>query len=473
MQTSRGISRRAFLQWSSALGATALLAACAPAAAPTGSSGAASPAQATIKLRFQSREPENAAGVQQLWDEFYQTFREANPNVEVEFLPTPGGDIRENAMTQIVAGDAPDLFEFCCQDSTFFVQQGETLNLQPLIEQDAEEVNLDDYYKNQFDPWKDQQGDIHLLPRFTGTQVIFYNIDMFDEMGVAYPPSEWGDWTWQDYQQIGRQFASQEQPARYGSANYGMNANWLTQYWIRGFGSHMVNPDDKAVCDLCTDGAMQALEWIHEIIWEDYMFAPQSQAAGSGLGPLELFLGQRSAMMEMGPWNLGPVADGAQFRWDVAPMPDGPAGMTTHQSVDGTFIWKGTKNPDASWELLKGVTSPNYGRLYAKYATKQPSRKSVINDFVTLLREQNPVYQEVRLEVFTDSIAQDIGGPEEMFWPNDFVSKSQILTPAFDRVMMLNSAPVELICKHAEVVTKFNRGEIAVEDIGAALDALQ
>jgi ABC-type glycerol-3-phosphate transport system substrate-binding protein len=147
--------------------------------------------------------------------------------------------------------------------------------------------------------------------------------------------------------------------------------------------------------------------------------------------------------------------------------------MTTHQSVDGTFIWKGTKNPDASWELLKGVTSPNYGRLYAKYATKQPSRKSVINDFVTLLREQNPVYQEVQLEVFTNSIAQDIGGPEEMFWPNDFVSKSQILTPAFDRVMMLNSAPVELICKHAEVVTKFNRGEIAVEDIGAALDALQ
>jgi multiple sugar transport system substrate-binding protein len=177
--------------------------------------------------------------------------------------------------------------------------------------------------------------------------------------------------------------------------------------------------------------------------------------------------------MEMGPWNLGPVADGAQFRWDVAPMPDGPVGHTTHQSVDGTFIWRGTKHPDESWTLLKNTTSPEYGRLYARYATKQPSRKSILNDFITALREQNPVYQEVALEVFTDSIAQDIGGPEEMFWPNDNASKNQILAPAFDRVMMLNDAPVDLICRHAEVVARLNKGEISVDQIGAALDAIQ
>ena len=88
-----------------------------------------------------------------LWDDFYPVFREENPGIEIEFMPSAGGDIRENAVTQMVAGDAPDLIEFCCQNSTYFVQIGETMNLQPCIDRDADEVNIDDYYAHQFDPW--------------------------------------------------------------------------------------------------------------------------------------------------------------------------------------------------------------------------------------------------------------------------------------------------------------------------------
>lgn len=462
------LNRREFLRLSSAMGAVTLLAACAAPGAAPGGEGAGAPAQQTVKLRYQSREPESAAGVQQLWEEFYPKFREANPTIEVEFLPQPGGDIRENAVAQMVAGNAPDLLEFCCQNSTYFVQAGETLNLQPFIDRDYDEINMDDYYSRQFDPWKDDQGNIHLMPRFTGTQVIFFNKDMFDEMGVPYPPQEWGAWNWEQYREIGNKFVRTEQPARYGSANYGMNANWLTQYWMRLFGGHMVDPEDNTRCGLGDPPCVEGLEWIRQIIWEDHMFAPQAQATGSGLGPLELFLAERTAMMEMGPWNLGPVAEGARFKWDVAPMPDGPAGSNCHQSVDGTMIWKKTQYPEESWTLLKALTSPEYGRLYAKYATKQPSRKSVLQDFIQILRDQNPIYQEIRLEVFTDSIAKDIGGPEEMF-RKDFPTKSEILSPAFDKVMMLGEAPVDYIVAHAEVATRFNRDEISVEDLGAEL----
>jgi phage head maturation protease len=55
---------------------------------------------------------------------------------------------------------------------------------------------------------------------------------------------------------------------------------------------------------------------------------------------------------------------------------------------------------------------------------------------------------------------------------NDQVAKEQILRPAFDQVMLENKAPVDLICKHAEVVGKFNMGEITIDQLGAALDAL-
>jgi ABC-type glycerol-3-phosphate transport system substrate-binding protein len=232
----------------------------------------------------------------------------------------------------------------------------------------------------------------------------------------------------------------------------------------------MVDPDDHDVCGLCEPAAIDALKWIHKGIWEDYTFAYGAEMGG--LGVLQLFLGERIAMMEMGPWNLGPTLEGARFKWDVAPMPNGPAGPTTHQSVDGTMIWKGTELKEESWIVMKALTSPDYGRLYVKYATKQPSRKSVLPYFAEILREQNEAYKDIKLEIFTDSIAQGLGGPEEMF-NNDQVCKSQILQPAFDRVMLLNEAPVDLICRHAEIATKFNRGEIAVEDLGAELEKVQ
>ena len=472
----KALSRREFLRLS-ALGTAGLVAvACTPGAAPAGQSASSAadsgdaPAGEAILIRYQSREPESAEGILQLWDVFYPKFREENPDIEVEFLPDPGGggDRLERALASMVAGNAPDLIEWCCTNSALFVQKGETLNLQPFIDRDSEEVNLDDYYPGQFDPWKDEAGDIHLMPRFTGTQVVYYNKDMFDEAGVEHPPSEWGGWDFNDYVDTARQFITEDGLQIWGTSNYGYSSNWLSQYLIRGFGGNMVDPEDHNRCALVDEPAVEALNWIRANIWDEQVFAYGS--ALGGLGVLELFLGSRIPMMEMGPWNLGPVADGAQFKWDVAPMPDGPAGSTTHQSVDGTMIWKSTQHPDESWTVLKSLTTPWYGELYARYATKQPSRISVLPLFAEILRDQNPVFQEIQLEIFTDSIAKGLGGPEEMF-NNDQVCKNQILSPAFDQVMLTGEQPVELILRHADIVTRFNNGEIDLQDLGAEMDA--
>lgn len=473
------VSRREFLRLS-AVSAAALLAACAPSAGPAAPAApaapaegeAAAPAQAAGKvlLKYQSREPEMAGGVLQLWNTFYPKFQEEHPDIEVEFLPfAAGGNFTETVMAQMVAGNAPDVTEMCCWESTYFVQKKQTLNLQPLIDRDAEEVNMDDYYEHQFDPWKDEEGNIHLMPRFTGTQVVYFNKDWFDKKGIPYPPQEWGGWTFDQYLEIGRQFVSRETPPTFGTSNYGLTANWLTQYWLRGWGANMVDPKDNTHCPLDAKEAQECLEVIRKMIWDDHAFAIGAEMGGMGCE--QLFIGERIAMLEMGPWNLGPIAEGARFKWDVAPMPDGPAGHTTHQSVDGSFIWNKTPYPEQSWTLLKGLTSPWYGELYAQFAAKQPSRKSVLPKFAELLRKQNPIFENVKLEVFMDATYKNIGMPEEMF-KEDKTSKSDILQPVFDVVMTLGKGPVTLIAQAAEVVTQFNRGEIKVEDIGAKVQAI-
>jgi len=463
-------SRRQFLQFSAATGATMALAACAPSApAPAAEVGAAAPAAEAVKLQYQSREPENAAGVQEMWDVWYAGFREQNPNIEVEWIPSYGGDARASALASMVAGNASDLIEWCCTDSGFFVQNGQAMNLQPLIDRDAEEVNIDDYYAHQFDAWK-RDGDITMMPRFTGTQVIYYNKDWFDRVGEPYPGTEWGSWDWQDFQRIGEKFVG-ESPQTWATSNYDMNAGWIAMYWLRGWGAHMVNPDDNTHCPMDEPEAQECLEWLRAQTWDRKQYLVGNSAMSGGVGVEALFTSERIAMMEMGPWNLNVVMDAAQFRWDVAPMVNGPAGTTTHQSVDGTMIWKDTPHPEESWTLLKGTSSAEYGILYAQYANKQPSRKSILDQFPKLLREQNEKYNDIALEVFTNSLAGDIGGTEE-FFKYDAATKDQILTPAMQRLIMLGEATPEYVGKHAEVATRFNRDEIPPEQLGAELDKI-
>ncbi len=473
MEIKQSLNRRQFLKLSSGVSAALVLAACAPATSGDQAAGGegAVPAGEVITLQYQSREPEIPAGLQQLWDEWLPKFKDANPNLDVEFLADPGGNEKDVALASMVAGTAADLMEFCCDNSAFFIQQDQSLNLQPLIDRDADEVNIDDYYAHQFDPWK-KDGDIHMMPRFTGSMVIYYNKDWFERAGVEVPPSEWGAWDWQKYSEIAEKFVATDPQQTWGTSNYGNGANWLTQYWLRGWGTNMVNPDDATECLLAGAEAQECLEWIRAMTWDKKAYVPGSSEMSGGVGPDALFMSEKIPMMEMGPWNLGVVVDGVQFKWDVAPMPNGPAGMTTHQSVDGTLIWSGSQHAEEAWTLLKGTTSPEYGLLYATYVNKQPSRKSVLDEFPKALRGYNEKYNDVNLEIFTTSIKNDIGGPEEMF-AKDFSSKHEILQPAFDRVMIIGDAGVDLIGRHAELVTRFNRGDVALEDIGAEMEKLQ
>jgi multiple sugar transport system substrate-binding protein len=470
------LSRRRFLEWSLAGSAMALLAACTPETEDVAvevdegevvepaEQEEATEAQEEIRLRYQARHGEDEG--QDLWGGFFEYFYDKYPNIKVDWTPNPGTDLVEHLTSQMAAGDAPDVYQLCCWPSAFFIQKGEALNLQPYIDRDAEEINMDDFYSQQFNPWR-LNGDIHFMPYYTGTVCVYYNKDMFDAEGVEYPPTEWGELTFDKFREIATQFVNREQPITWGVSNYGLSANWLTQYWLRGFGAAMVNPEDDTECLLCEPEAQECLEIMREMIFEDHSFAQGSELGGMGVN--SLFSGERIAMKEIGSWSLRETVEACQFNWDVAPMWEGPGGITSHQSVDGQGAWSRTTHPDEAWLLVKEVASPTFEELNVRFGGLQPSRKSVLPMYVETMREKFPVLENVNIELFAQAIENNIGEPDRMF-RNDSVSKNQILQPAFERVLVQGDAPVELICRHAEVVTRFNRDEIPLEDIGSELE---
>ncbi|MEA3346303.1 MAG: substrate-binding domain-containing protein [Chloroflexota bacterium] len=475
----RNLNRRDFLRLSAAVATGAVMAACKPAAPPAPEVKEKAPAEKEVEatpkpaekvhIVYQNRAVEEGAveARKNSWAESYPVFQEKNPNIEVEFRNSPP-EHWDKLMAAFTAGNAPDIYELCCTQSYKVVEMGQALNIQPYVDRDLDELLMDDYYPEQFKPWKDDAGDIHAMPRDSGAQLLYYNVDMFEEEGVDLLPKDYEDnINHDDFDEIGLQFVRREKPMRWATSSYGLGAGWNAQYHLWAFGGNMVDPDNRDKCALNTEEAKAALEWARAAVWDKYTFAYGEQMGG--LGCEAAFMGERSATVEMGPWNLLPWTK-SKFKWDLAPLPDGPTGLHTgFNSVDAYQGWSGTKYPDATWELLKFLASYDHEKPYCKYTYRQPCPNSLNEYWVKTVREKEPRMEEVNMELYAK--ARKVGHPEEMFH-NDGVCKSEILKPAFDKVMLLGKEPVSFIAPFCELVNRFNAGEIGVEDIGTELEKL-
>ena len=173
MENRPKLTRRDFLRGAALVGAGAALAACAPAATPAPAPAAAPKAEPTkaaaapaaptaapaaaqeAKIRFISNHGE--ADVP-LFKKVLENFAAANPNIQVEYLDIAGNEFYNAINTQGAGGQLPDVWYTRTFDVPVYASKGWTVSLQPLIDRDAKEVNVDDFWPAQVAQmkWKGQ-----------------------------------------------------------------------------------------------------------------------------------------------------------------------------------------------------------------------------------------------------------------------------------------------------------------------------
>ena len=169
--SGNAISRRELLRGLGITAAGLVLASCGPstpepveveADAPT----EAPPAAEKAQIIFQNRAVEEGAieARQNTWKDAYPIFEEKYPDIEVEFRNSPA-EHWDKLVASFAAGTTPDIYELCCTNSYKVVEMGQALNVQPYIDLAGDELDMDDFYPDQFKPWKDDKGDIHAMPR--------------------------------------------------------------------------------------------------------------------------------------------------------------------------------------------------------------------------------------------------------------------------------------------------------------------
>jgi multiple sugar transport system substrate-binding protein len=120
-------------------------------------------------------------------------FEAQNPGIEIEYTTAPFDNYFTKLQTDFAAGNPPDVFELNYENFVTFASRGTLSPLDDRLAADAE-VSDDTFYPAALDAFA-YEGVQYGLPITFSTVVLFYNQDLFDAAGVAYPSD---DWTWDD-----------------------------------------------------------------------------------------------------------------------------------------------------------------------------------------------------------------------------------------------------------------------------------
>jgi multiple sugar transport system substrate-binding protein len=288
-----------------------------------------------------------------------EEFHESHPHITVELRPVP-----ESVFIQTFwVGDA-DAFVSGTRFTDFgngapatqrlMVEEGHIMDLRPFIQADGA-FNPQDFYLGDAAFWAEED-EIWGVPLGAGMAVVYYNQDLFDQYGVAYPEP---GWTWTDFLDAALALSDPDAGVfGYAVTRYADAANFVYQHGGRLL-DDLRTPTAVTYDDPLT---IEAVEW-YVALFHEHGVAPtmeqlQRSVGGSGTDyPIIEAIQNGKVGMWMGEFWQQPWEEESEqgFRWGMAPLPREAQAVSLSTS-DNLFIFAEAGNPAACWEWLSFVS---------------------------------------------------------------------------------------------------------------------
>lgn len=325
-----------------------------------------------------------------VWQEVVKDFEVANPNIKVSVDVSDWDSYWEKVQTMIAGGNPPDVFAIDAPLYQDWKSRGALLNLQPYLDSDPKV--LDGVYPVTLQVYKLDDG-YYGLPRDFQTIVLFYNKDMFDAASLAYPDESWTmDTLRETAMKLTLDTNADGTNEQWGFCTdpWDMELFWSEAIW--SFGGEIIDPDHTQT--LLTEGkARDAWHFIASMAVEDKSMPDPDTSGQFGGDPFDAGV---CAMTTIGHWVVPQYASRG-FKFDVAPIPSGPAGRVTSVNSAGFVISSGSKNPDAAWEFLKYAISPAGQTKLTELGFAIPVQESIAESAV-FLEQKGGLNQQVFLD---------------------------------------------------------------------------
>lgn len=297
-------------------------------------------------------------------------------------------------------GDLPDIFNMSQDHFIFYANNNALLDLQPYF--DANQLDTSVWSPGMVDPYR-TGADYHLYagPVNWDTVVIFYNKDLLDAAGLAYPTSAW---TWDDFAAYAQKLTHPSANV-YGAAVYsGYQAGYAN--WIASTGIPPVVGAARTQCTLRERRSLEALNYLKGLFDAGYMPTVSTIGGASADDAFNYWIAGKVAMITGGSWKLPDALKQAKFRWDVVQLPRYPATGDSRSIVHsvGYVASARTANPALAANLIQFLVSDEGQRYFADAGGVAPANPSLQQAWIDSFGKTN-----VNIHAFVDALDDSQG----------------------------------------------------------------
>ncbi len=322
-------------------------------------------------------------------------FEKANPTIDVKVETASYADYFTKLKTRVAAGKAPDTFELNYENFVTYAEAGSLLNLNTVSAKDRT-FKKSVYYGKAYDVFA-SKGKQYGLPAQYSTTVLFYNKDLFDSAGVAYPDSTWD---WSDQANASKALKAKLPAGTY--ADYQPVQFWEFYKVLGQAGGSFLSADKKKALFNKQPG-VNALNWLVSKTEKGYM--PTKAQMGS-LDDGAMFKAGKLAMLASGIWMFDSFKE-ASFDWDIVVAPGGNQ-KGNHFFANATVISAKTKKADAAWKWAKFMTSSTEAvKLRVDAAWELPA-VSATAPLASYLAKKPPVNRKAVFEALKNPVVPPV-----------------------------------------------------------------
>jgi multiple sugar transport system substrate-binding protein len=307
---------------------------------------------------------------QKTFQELAKAFEATHPDIKVKIDHTAYEGARDAFAVKVASGNPPDVVgPLGVGGASAF--EGQWLDLQPLV--DKYQVDLTGYDEQMLNLYKAGGQGLYGIPFAIYPSELYYQLDMFDEAGLEYPPASYGeqykmpdgtmvDWNFDTIRKIAMLLTIDK--AGKNATEAGFDPKKIVQYGFEPqrddlrtigagfFGQGRLVGDDGKTAQI-PDEWRAAWKWVYDGIWKDhFIMSDQVYQTPEFMGGYDAFNSGKVAMNTNFLWSVCCITE-AGGNWNLGALPSFQGKVTAPLNADTFRVTKNSKHPDHAFEFVR------------------------------------------------------------------------------------------------------------------------
>jgi multiple sugar transport system substrate-binding protein len=361
-----------------------------------------------------------------------EDYEKLHPNIDLVRKTASTQDYTMELMIGISSGKPPDVFSTLGVNPsvTDWMKKGYLADLTPYIQRDK--WSSADFLPGLIDIYT-YDGKVMGIPFQTLGTYIFYNKDVFDKAGIAYPTTDWEDisWNWDALLKMCKALTSADIYGCIADPRQGWQIQLLWGKDPFPQSAYKTGLADTAYLD--DPQAVAAYQAFQDLTWK-WKYSPP-------YGKYDSYNAKKFGLVLPSPGWIPYLSKGELANhWGLAALPYGNPGRRALVWTDPLVLSGKSAHPDAAWDFIKYLVSPQVQQDHLQATQIMPVLSSLMDEYSRLWPNMTPAQVK---QVHLGALKYGVESPYHQLIGFDQIEASLIKT--YEKVMKDQVSPAEAL----------------------------